>query len=121
VSDPSRVVPFAFPILASNWPALRSARSRISQARRSAELTESGHKNRQLFLEVTAKKRPGTWETFLLPHFGHRGFALSCSEMLSVRVNLARHLSQRYWYVGMVSPPGSTLDAREQDTTEQVR
>jgi hypothetical protein len=40
--------------------------------------------------------------------------------MLSVRVNLARHLSQRYSYVGMVCPPGSTLDAREQDTTEQA-
>ena len=41
----------------------------------------------------------------LLPHFGKRGFAASCSEMLSMRLKLVPHSSQRYSQIGKASSP----------------
>jgi hypothetical protein len=60
---------------------------------------EKGHKvvdyagrigGAQLFFEVTTLTRPGTADTFLLPHLGHFAFAVSCSDIVSVRSTSSR-------------------------------
>ena len=59
----------------------------------------------QLFLLVLAVNMEISCFTFLLLHFGHVALPLSCSLKLCINENSFLQASQRYTYVGMLSPP----------------
>jgi hypothetical protein len=69
----------------------------------------------QLFLPVIATNAVGMLATLSLPHFGHGGLAVPCSDMVSTCSKLSPHCSQRYAYVGIAVASHPQIETNHRD------